>query len=994
MRVALLSCNAQAGDAIGNSVADKLAFFRERAAEVRIFVQSDQHLHPALSPYCQRLRAPELRGDAWRFLRSADVVIVEFGQFYSLLSLLPALAGGRPRIILDYHGITPPDLWGGHNREALVNGLRHRGLAWCADATVTHSAFTHDELLALTGLPAQRLPRLGFPVDRTHFTPGPADPGPRQAVGLTGQRVLLFVGRLAPNKRPVLLIEALDHLRDLTPAVHAVLVGDASDLYQTAAQRCHQRAAELGLADRVHLVGPQRGRALRDWYRAADVLVMPSRWESFCIPVVEAMACGLPVVAARTTALPETVAGAGLTFVPDDAADLARQVRRVLEAPASAEELRRPMRVAVVASRFGADLASGAEASLRHMALGLRQGGCEVEVWTTCTSAESGGSNDLSAGTSLDEGLIVHRFPVDASAEGPAIRSQALLAALERRVEEFDVVLTGPYLAPLTFSIAERWPTRAVVAPCFHDEPAARLDRWPVLYDCVAGLLFHSPEEQTFAESVLGVNHPASAVIGAVVDPPAGNAGRGQAAAGGVPYVLYSGRLVEGKNVPLLLEYARRFAAEHPDRLHFVFTGQGNVPIPREPWAVDLGLVAPEVQRDLLAGALALVQLSRNESLSLAALEAWAQGTAVMAHRQCAVLAGHAARSGGALLVDGYHEFAAALCDLLDKPALRDHLGAEGRQYVAANYGSAEEYRTRLLHALEQTRQPLAAQMRRRGLERAARFDRATWRAEFGALIENVLHAGPRELRPDLHVQPRTERAAVRVGTESLLIAVRVVNRGTEVAVAEGPARTVLCGVVMDSADRVVRQLVAPTSLPVLVMPGRAVSASVLVALPPEAGRYEVRLWARRLDRKEPCGPVASVALIVGDGDASTTDGCAGLLDEVQTALAGASQLQRLPDDYTDVTQGALAGLKRRVKQKFLGNFKKAYVDVLSRQQTACNEQLLEAVQLLTECCATLDHALRELQQRVARLEAAPGNRQPPKKIGPVGPVSPMGPVS
>src|SRR5205814_6060969 len=58
--------------------------------------------------------------------------------------------------------------------------------------------------------------------------------------------------RLAPNKRPVLLVEALAHLADLEPAVHAVLVGDGSDLYQAEAQRCQDRARELGLRSEEH----------------------------------------------------------------------------------------------------------------------------------------------------------------------------------------------------------------------------------------------------------------------------------------------------------------------------------------------------------------------------------------------------------------------------------------------------------------------------------------------------------------------------------------------------------------------------------------------------------------------------------------------------------------------------------------------------------------------------------------------------------------------
>src|SRR5262249_49316267 len=127
-----------------------------------------------------------------------------------------------------------------------------------------------------------------------------------------------------------LLIEALARLRDVRPAVHALIVGATGDVYRTEAERCRRRAAELGVADRVHFLGRQTGQALIDAYRAADVFVSPSLWESFCIPAVEALACGVPVVAARSTALPETLADAGLTFNPDDADDLVRQLRRIL----------------------------------------------------------------------------------------------------------------------------------------------------------------------------------------------------------------------------------------------------------------------------------------------------------------------------------------------------------------------------------------------------------------------------------------------------------------------------------------------------------------------------------------------------------------------------------------------------------------------------------------------------------------------------------------
>jgi len=111
-------------------------------------------------------------------------------------------------------------------------------------------------------------------------------------------------------------------------------------------------------------------------------------------------------------------------------------------------------------------------------------------------------------------------------------------------------------------------------------------------------------------------------------------------------------------------------------------------------------------------------------------------------------------------------------------------------------------------------------------------------------------------------------------------------------------------------------------------------------------------------------------------------------LASVQRALADADALKQLPDDYQDVTQGFLANWKRAAKQKLLHQFRRAYVDVLSRQQSAFNEQLLTALCQLADGCAALGQAtagapqvqsdlkrvLRE-QKRLRRELAALGKR-------------------
>ena len=99
--------------------------------------------------------------------------------------------------------------------------------------------------------------------------------------------------------------------------------------------------------------------------------------------------------------------------------------------------------------------------------------------------------------------------------------------------------------------------------------------------------------------------------------------------------------------------------------------------------------------------------------------------------------------------------------------------------------------------------------------------------------------------------------------------------------------------------------------------------------------------------------------------EAFAGNGCVDLiLEEASAALTEAQEMQRLPDDYHDVTLGKFAGIKRWLKRKLLGNFRRAYVDVLSRQQSAYNLRLIAAMQSLMDCCSTLSHAVQTLQER------------------------------
>jgi hypothetical protein len=522
------------------------------------------------------------------------------------------------------------------------------------------------------------------------------------------------------------------------------------------------------------------------------------------------------------------------------------------------------------------------------------------------------------------------------------------------------------------------------------------LQSWLDVYGAVAGLLYHTPEEQDFAQSALGLNHPGAALIGACL-PVVPKIDKNQ---NGPRTLVYCGRYSSQKNLSLMLEFASRYQAQHPHRFHWVFIGEGNVRLPKEPWLDDKGRVCNDEKHGILAQADALVQLSTHESLSLVVLEAWQQATPVIVHTDARVLVGHIGRSGGGIAVRDYDAFARALDDLWANPKEWNEHGRRGQRYTRDNYLDKDSYDRRLLDALEMMALPLTEKMRRCGLRRAQDWDRAVWREQFGEFVERTLDAPPRSPNRDLVLEPLSAGVHASIRQASLLLPMRIHNRGN-VPATTGHAAMRIETVLRDERGLVVQ---LPRSMPLadLILPGRAATVMVPVDLPQIAGRFDLSLeivnasggLCGRASSREPDArsegdlePAAtgspslcasgSLALPVNIGDNADHNGLAGgiapLLEAAQVAIAEAHVRQSLPRDYLDVCEGRFARAKRWLKQKLLNNFKRAYVDVLSAQQSEVNRRLVESVQQLTECCRALDQTVRCLQEQVTELAASKG---------------------
>ena len=286
-----------AGDAITNSMLLIRALLRGAGFRSDIFVET---------------RGPGLGSDVMRLDSMPEhdgyVLLVHHSMGFPSFDRVLAMPA---RKVLMYHNITPPEMLAGIPRIQRMAELGREQLA----------ALAHQVAFALadSDYNAVELHRLGFPAVRTCPLLFDVAALTRRATGIRpgdGVFTVLFVGRVTPSKAQDDLVDAFAAFRDqLGQPCRLVLAGALDADEHAFITRVRARIAAAGLDGSVHLTGLVSDRELHDWYRQADLYVSLSRHEGFGVPLVEAMAHGVPVVAWPTGAVPFTLGGTG-TLLP------------------------------------------------------------------------------------------------------------------------------------------------------------------------------------------------------------------------------------------------------------------------------------------------------------------------------------------------------------------------------------------------------------------------------------------------------------------------------------------------------------------------------------------------------------------------------------------------------------------------------------------------------------------------------------------------------
>ena len=304
MRVHQMTYGMMMGDAISNHVLEIDARLRAWGFETALYAQ---HI------------APEMRGRVQpdshfaAYLDAADDLLIYHYSIYSPNLRLCRAARGRRLVI--YHNITPPEFfrgWDEDQAQACETGRRALQTLSHCDLALGDSEFNRQKLIAA-----------GFQPDRTDVLPIFWSPRHSEVVSQTDALCAtlreaegvnwLTVGRVVPNKKleDVIRLFAV-YRRAINPQARLYIVG--SRYIRTYDAALNELIAERDLFDSVKFVGRVSDTDLEAYYQAADLYVCASQHEGFCVPLVESMQHGVPILARRATAVPETLGTAGVLF--------------------------------------------------------------------------------------------------------------------------------------------------------------------------------------------------------------------------------------------------------------------------------------------------------------------------------------------------------------------------------------------------------------------------------------------------------------------------------------------------------------------------------------------------------------------------------------------------------------------------------------------------------------------------------------------------------
>ena len=322
-RIAILTPSITTGDAVSNDVLGMHRVLKARGYDVRVFAEGRALDKPRVWP------SPQIGS----FLKKAtDLLIYHHSRAWA--PGLDLLSNLKCRKIIKYHNVTPPEFFVRYNTDyaaMCAEGRQQIEPVSCSgcDLFLSASAYNMRELLEAGASPSRSFVVPPFHhIDRLNSIEPDRELLNRYDDGCTN---ICMVGRVSPNKSHPALIEAFAaYHHDYNPNSRLIIVGKEEVRLAKYSTLLRSMARRLDLQDDVIFTGEVSDRALRAYYAAAHVFMITSEHEGFCVPLVEAMAMKIPIVAYASTAIPETVGSAGLVWEERNPYLLAESIKSIV----------------------------------------------------------------------------------------------------------------------------------------------------------------------------------------------------------------------------------------------------------------------------------------------------------------------------------------------------------------------------------------------------------------------------------------------------------------------------------------------------------------------------------------------------------------------------------------------------------------------------------------------------------------------------------------
>lgn len=323
-RIAVVTSHLAPGDAVSNDVVGMFDAFLKNGYDARMYAGSCDFDDPVVHPI----------SGIHSFIEQPDDVII----YHHSIAWTPGrelLRDAKCQIGIKYHNITPAEFFTGispWHEEMCRTGreeLREIARAGC-HFYLADSIYNRDELLQL-GAPAEKcfvVPPFHH-IDTLESLDADMD---TLDIYRDGKVNVLMVSRIAPHKGHVALIEAFaSYYLDYNSNSRLIIVGKEEEPFEKYSKKLRDVASDLMLNGAVVFTGPASPDELKSYYLLSNLFAIASEHEGFCVPIVEAMALKVPVLAYASSAIPDTLGDGGMLLDERNALMMAAAMHRLIE---------------------------------------------------------------------------------------------------------------------------------------------------------------------------------------------------------------------------------------------------------------------------------------------------------------------------------------------------------------------------------------------------------------------------------------------------------------------------------------------------------------------------------------------------------------------------------------------------------------------------------------------------------------------------------------